>query len=207
MVMLDPEHYYKTMTDAQDKILKSWRAYKPNDEAFAKSNYNSLCQHIFGDGVKLPEDHRYHYFVPEYIVNEESSHLGETNLEYIRQRRFPTEPEPASSSHQQPGFAYNYPQHMQHTIDPLLLDEGLEGGPQPHDWTVHQPGPDEDSAYGSGGTGESAPQQSTSTYESYVQDPDYYLSTVSFSHDTLAQRPTSITEDGWELQNYDGPSG
>ncbi|KAI0966147.1 hypothetical protein F4678DRAFT_302021 [Xylaria arbuscula] len=202
------EHYYKTMTDTQDKILKKWHAYKPKEEAFARSNYISLCQHLFGDGVKLPVDHRYNYFVPEYTTNKESFHLGEINLEYIRRRRFPVEPEPSSSSHQQPSFTYDYPQHMPHTIDPLLLDEGLEEGPQLQDWIVYQPGPDHDSAYGSGGTGESAPQQSTSTYEGYLPDlDDYNLSTVSFSHDTLAQRPTAITEDTWELENnYDESS-
>ncbi|KAI0425979.1 hypothetical protein F5Y09DRAFT_79347 [Xylaria sp. FL1042] len=191
------------MTEAQDKILKKWKAKEPRNKALAKSNYHSLCHSFFGEGVKLPEDYQYHYFVPEYSVNEKSSDLGEFNLGYVRRRRPTTEPEPSCSSHQQSSFQTYYPQPMQPTINPLLLDEGHP----PHDWIIHQPAPDQDSAYGSGGTGEPVLPQNTNANMSYLQDPDWHLSTDPFSQDDLYARPLSITEDNWELGNYDEPSG
>ncbi|KAI1422573.1 hypothetical protein F5Y12DRAFT_611062 [Xylaria sp. FL1777] len=202
----NPEHYIKTMTDTQDKILKRWKPKNINDEALAKPHYYSLCHSLFGDGVQLPEDHKYHYFLPEYTVNKASDQLGKINLEYIKQRQSTTDNEPtSSSSHQEPRFTTYCPQPMQSTINPLLLDDE---GAQPCDWTVHQPGPDHDSAYGSGGTGESALQQSASTDMDYMPHLVWpQLSMPGFSQDALDERPPSITEGNWELEDYDGSSG
>ncbi|KAI3335635.1 hypothetical protein F4824DRAFT_152003 [Ustulina deusta] len=190
------------MSEERDEMLKSWKCDK--DESSVKQNYYSLCRCLFGNGIGLPGDHKYHYFVPEHTINEDSFNLGNMNLQYIRQRQSATELQSTSSSHQQPSFTSYSSQHMQHTIDPLLLDER----PQPHDWTVPQPGPDQDSAYGSGGAGKSVPQQNTDNgVMDYIQELDWpQLPIDTFPQDTLHQRPASIIECNWELESYDGPS-
>ncbi|KAI1271553.1 hypothetical protein F5Y07DRAFT_341517 [Xylaria sp. FL0933] len=181
------------MTEAQDKNLKNWKGKEPKNKALAESNYYSLCHCLFGEGIKLPEDYRYHYFVPEYSVNIKSYDLGQFNLDHIRRHRSITGPPSISSSHQQPSFPTYYSQHLQSTIDPLLLDEV----PPPHNWIVSQPTPDQDSAYGSGGTGEAVMQQNTSADMAYLEDPTWHLTTACFSQGDPYARPSSIVED-WE---------
>ncbi|KAK5626168.1 hypothetical protein RRF57_001883 [Xylaria bambusicola] len=56
---------------------------------------------------------------------------------------------------------------MQNTINPLLLDEYS----QPKDWVMPAHNADQDSAYGSGGTGESSTQQNSGVISNYI-NPD-----------------------------------
>ncbi|KAI0502900.1 hypothetical protein F5B22DRAFT_631512 [Xylaria bambusicola] len=191
--MSDPDHSLKTMTDEQDRILKSWKGTNTKDQASVKPNYESLCRSLFGDGVHVPWVNKYHYFIPEYMVNQESARLGEENLHYIRQRK---------AAKQLSLGTYGL-QNMQNTINPLVLDEY----PQPKDWVLPVHNADQDSAYGSGGTGESSAQQNSGGVSSYMNpDLDWHFSTIRFSQDTLDQRPSSIVVESWELGNPDLPS-
>ncbi|KAJ3577340.1 hypothetical protein NPX13_g3223 [Xylaria arbuscula] len=99
------------------------------------------------------------------------------------------------------------------TINPLLLDECH----QPCDWRLPtQKNPDQDSAYGSGGIGESArqqqQQQQTSGGVLNYTDADnlnwHQFSAMGFSQDQLDDpRPSSIVDENWELLNSDLPPG
>ncbi|KAI1366891.1 hypothetical protein F5Y08DRAFT_337143 [Xylaria arbuscula] len=212
---LDPDHSLKTMTDDQDKRLKSWKCTNTKDGASVKPNYESLCHSLFGSGIYVPPDQKWDYYIPKYTIDELYSKLGEMNLKYVRQNQ-PAGDEPAPSTRVQLIFSpyNNHPPHLQTTINPLLLDECH----QPCDWRLPtQKNPDQDSAYGSGGIGESARQQQQQQQQtsggvlSYTDADNlnwHQFSAMGFSQDQLDDpRPSSIVDENWELLNSDLPPG
>ncbi|TGJ81515.1 hypothetical protein E0Z10_g7250 [Xylaria hypoxylon] len=185
------------MTSEQDDILKRWRYTNSKDKGSVKPNYDSLCCSLFGDGVQPPENPEYHYYIPEHITNSVSFNRGQQNIDYFRQRQSAPQPVWTSSSQQQPNPMAYRSQHpgfiQQHATDPLLLDEP----PQPENWTLMKPPPDQDSGYDSNGIGKSALQPNT---DGYINPQDMYwqhfnqniASAGAFSQDALERRPPAI---------------
>ncbi|KAI1814883.1 hypothetical protein GGS20DRAFT_376490 [Poronia punctata] len=79
-------HSIKTMTAEQDyRLEKEWKTEgKGRDKDSMVPIYANLCRLLFGSGIKVPENPVYHYFVPEFTVNNSSRELGLLNLNYAR---------------------------------------------------------------------------------------------------------------------------
>ncbi|KAI0553894.1 hypothetical protein F4679DRAFT_388731 [Xylaria curta] len=148
--------FIKTMTEEQDKILKSWKVDKGKDKkTVIESSYKSLCSSLFGNGIGVPTNIRYNYYIAEHIINAESARLGKRNEEYFMQRRVAAQPGSTAGFHQQ--LNHNSYQHPKYR---LSLDEG----PPPSDWTLQKTTPDQDSGYGSKPPAEAALQASNGAY-------------------------------------------
>ncbi|KAI0407236.1 hypothetical protein F4802DRAFT_46295 [Xylaria palmicola] len=231
---MSPYDSIKTMTEEQDKDLRNWKSQNTKDKDAAKYNYGSLCRALFGKGVRVPDNHVYHYLVAEYTINPDSRNLGEENLRYVRQRQFVAQPgSTASPSHQaheddhhhhhnqqqptlnphyqqQPTLNPHYQQHpnpIQHTINPLQLDDS----PQPLNWAVPKTAPDQDSGYDSWASREPAPQRENSG--AYMDMNSVWGTETVWPqpNEDVASTGTffqdALYQPPWDLENSDAPPG
>ncbi|KAI0539054.1 hypothetical protein GGR58DRAFT_263039 [Xylaria digitata] len=205
-----------TMTDVQDKSLKSWRPQNSKDEDSVKANYDSLCRSLFGNDIKLPENPKYHYLIPEYTTNPVSSLLGQQNIDYVRQRQPIADLSTTSDSQQQPHLMTHHSAQQfnftQYTTYPLSLD-----APHPYaNLEVMKPPPDQDqdSGYVSQGRRELAPPPPDTS--GYIDPRDIQNPTAwqhvghsiamagAFSQGTI-EMPAPFEMD-YELENPEDPS-
>ncbi|KAI3320329.1 hypothetical protein HD806DRAFT_524972 [Xylariaceae sp. AK1471] len=200
------------MTEEQDKRLKDWKYKNGKEKDAMKPNYASLCRCLFENGVKVPENPaEYHYYLPEYTVNESSHALGLRNLEYVSSL---LAAQTVGSQHQ-----LNPPDRLPPNpisyIDPLQLDEPSR--PHPHQWGVQKPTLDLDSAYGSNEANDIA--QRTSSDNACLNPLWLYPNTRwghsnvnvasigAFSQEALYPRPDELELELWVSESSDGPSG
>ncbi|KAI1741772.1 hypothetical protein F4680DRAFT_60036 [Xylaria scruposa] len=149
-------HFIKTMTEEQDKILKSWKAEKGKDKKTVESSYKSLCSSLFGNGIGVPTNIQWNYYIAEHNINTESARLGEKNIEYFMQCRVTAQPVSTTGFHQQ-----SSPNSYQHPKNRLSLDEG----PPPANWELQKTAPDQDSGYCSKPSAEAALQANNDAYD------------------------------------------
>ncbi|KAI0183781.1 hypothetical protein EV127DRAFT_255307 [Xylaria flabelliformis] len=194
--------FIRTMTEEQDKILKSWKADKGKDKGMVESNYRSLCSSLFGNGIGVPTNIQYNYYIAEYKTNPESARQGERNEEYFTRCRVAA----------QPGSTAGFPQQLSPSPYQLSLDEPS----RPDDWIVPKTAPDQDSGYGSKPSTETAPSANNGVCNNpnWSYNPGWYPSNdnavafTNFFDEALNYHYPSDIEMGdqnWELGNSDGP--
>jgi hypothetical protein len=132
----------------------------------------------------------YHYYLPEYTVNNSSRELGEKNLFYVQQRLSLAPITSTAGSHRQSNLDNRLPLEPLAPPDPLQLDEPSRSPPV--HWELPKPVPDVDSAYG---TNEASERVQASSDNPYM-DPSL-----------LFQYPVQL---GWNSPNgyvssYPGP--
>ncbi|KAI8626439.1 hypothetical protein F5Y19DRAFT_223278 [Xylariaceae sp. FL1651] len=207
------------MTEEQDEKLRKWKYKDSKEEQGIKTKYDSLCRCLFGEGVQVPENHRFNYFTLEHTINKVSSDRGQKNLAYVNQHQSTARLETSPGYRQQPSFQVPLsPKPMTQGPDPLLLDDDLR--PYHTDWGMPNTVYTNDSAYYSNEPQNAAAQGSSGAYQ-HVPDPNeswshpnpsWDVSKVgAFSEDDPHPHPTSmdfeLEDPNWGFEGSDDPSG